>query len=547
MKAVALSDQVFGPLRPVFLSLFAATGFVVLIGCANLAALLMARGEARRRETAVRLALGASRPRIVGEVLRQSVLLALAGGGLGLFVAWAATRLLTARSPVAVFHSYPIQLDVRVLGFALAVSVACGLLFGLLPALRASRVDAATGVREGGLQVTGRSRRTFFLLVVSEISLATTLLIGSGLSVKSFVGLLRADLGVNVDRVLTFDLHLPFSPYKETPRKVALLREMLERLQALPGVEAVGMNDGMPFSGVDPSNGFAIAGRPPLPTGEVQSANLGLVNAGYFRTLGIPLVWGRTFRESDGENAPLVAIIDQRMVKQYFPHEDPLGRRISIADEAPRTIVGVVGAVQQDAFEAKARPAVYLPYQQLCTMATRLAIRTRGSEPTRLAGAVRRVVSGLDPRLPVSDVSTLAASYRNAIAPQRFSMLLVILFAGIALLLTQVGLYGVTSFLAGQRRREMGIRLALGAAPGQIFRMMVRQGLTLSLAGATLGLLLAILAGRVLNSLVYGVGTLDLAVFCAVPALTLLAAFLAYVRPAQALSSVDPMESLRAE
>jgi predicted permease len=547
MKVVSLSDQIFGHLRPVLLTLFAATGFVVLIGCANLAALLMARGEEGRREVAVRLALGASRWRIAGESLLESVLLALAGGLLGLGVAFAATRVMTALSPVNVFQTYPVRVDGRVWGFTLAVSVACGLLFGLIPALRASRVDTVTGLREGSLNTTARSRLMFFLLVISEVSLATTLLVGSGLSVKSFLGLLRVDLGVRMKRVATMDLFLPLSEYGETPKKVGLLREMLARIKALPEVEAVGMNYGLPLSGVDPSNGFTIVERPPLTAGEIQSANLGLINADYFQALGIPFLRGRTFQESDTEGRPPVAIVDERMVKQYFKDEDPLGKRLTIANNTPRTIVGVVGTLKQDTFEETARPYVYLPYQQFCYMYTRLAVKTRGKDPLRVVAAVRGVVQGLDKNLPISNVSTLEESYRKSIAPQRFSMILVTLFAAVALLLTQVGIYGVMNFLSRQRQREVGIRVALGAAPGQVFRLLVRQGFVLSLAGAALGLGIALLASKTLASLVYGIDTVDLIVFCAVPVLTLLAAFLAYFRPARDLSGVDPMEILRAD
>jgi predicted permease len=547
MRVVSLSEQIFGHLRPVLLALLAATGFVVLIGCVNLAALLTARGEADQRQVAVRVALGASRSRILCESLLASAALALAGGLLGLLVALAATRLLARLSPLGVFHSYPIPVGARVFGFTVGAALLCGLLFGLAPALRASRVDPAIAVREGGRGASGRSRRTLFPLVVAEVALTTTLLIGSGVSLKSFVGLLRADLGMNLDGVLTAELFLPFDPYRDPPRKVGLLHEMLERIQALPEVQAVGMNYALPFSGVDPSNGLTIVGRPPQKDDEQPSANLGLVNGGYFAALGIRLLRGRTFGDSDTADRQQVAIVDERLVKQYFPNEEPLGRQVTIADDKPRTIVGIVGAVKQDAFEEKPRPYVYLPYQQLCTMNTRLAIKARGVDPLRLVPLVRGVVKDLDKDLPVANVSTLSDAYRTAIAPQRFSMLLVTLFAAIALLLSQVGIYGVMNFLSRQRRREAGIRMALGAAPGQVFRLLVRQGLLLSLAGAALGLTIALLASKVLASLAYGIGTVDATVFCTVPALTLVAAFLAYFRPARALSGTDPVESLRSE
>lgn len=545
MKVVPLSDQIFGHLRPVLLTLWAATGFILLIASANLATLLLARGATRHREIAVRFALGASRWRILGESLTESVFLSLAGGLNGLIVAYAGTRLLTVWSPHSVFRSYPVTMAPSVIWFVLGVSLATGVLFGLLPALRGSQVDMADGLRSGSHGGTGRSRRAFLLLVVAEISLTTALLIGAGLSVRSFVGLLHADLGINPERVLTADLFLPLSRYQDTERKVEFFRELIERIQHLPGVESVGMNYALPFSGIDPSNGFAIEGRPPLQPGESQSANLGLVNPDYFKTLGIPLLRGRTFRESDTARAPLVAIIDERLAQQYFGREEPLGQRISIASDKLLTIVGIVGAVKQDAFEERARPYVYLPFQQRCYMFTSLAIKNRSEDPMRLVSAVRRQIRELDKDLPISNISTLEDSYRNAIAPQRYSMLLVSLFAGIALLLAQVGIYGVASFLTRQRRREIGVRIALGATPSQVFGLVVRQGLILSLVGASLGLVIAFFLGRVLGSLVYGISTTDTLVFCLGPGLALQAAFLAYYCPARALSSVDPNESLR--
>jgi putative ABC transport system permease protein len=545
MKVVALRDQIFGHLRPVLLTLWAATGFILLIASANLATLLLARGATRHREIAVRFALGANRWRIVGEALAESVFLSLAGGLIGLIIAFTGTRLLTALSPHNVFRNYPVTMAASVFWFTLGVSGAAGVLFGLLPALCGSRVDVADGLRSGSHGGMGRSQLAFLLLVVAEICLTTTLLIGAGLSVRSFVGLLRADLGVNPERVLTADLFLPLSRYRDTARKVEFFRELIERIQRLPGVASVGMNYALPFSGADPSNGFSIEERPPLQPGEIQSANLGLVNTDYFKTLDIPLLRGRTFRESDTEGTPLVAIIDERLARQYFGREEPLGRRISIASDKLMTIVGIVGTVKQDAFEETARPYVYLPFQQRCYMFTSLAIKTRSTDPISLMSAVRREVRELDKDLPISNFSTLEDSYRRAIAPQCYSMLLVSLFAGIALVLTQVGIYGVMNFLARQRRREVGVRMALGATPSQVFGLVVRQGLVLSLAGASLGLTIAFFLGKVMAGLVYGISTTDTLVFSLVPVLTLQAAFLAYYRPARALSGVDPNESLR--
>jgi len=546
MRLLSLHDQVFGHLRPALLTLWAATGFLLLIACANLATLLMARGQTAHRDVAVRLAVGASRRRIVAESLIESLTLALAGGLLSLGVAYAATRLLIALNPVHVFHSYPPEIDLTVLAFTVGVSLVAGLLFGAIPAYRASRVDAAEGLRERAALLTRRSRATFSALVVVQLALATTLLIATGLSVRSYVELLRADLGVGLERVVTYDVFLPLSRYRETPRKVELLRQLLERSGELPGVESVGMNYALPLGGVNPSNGFAIEGQPPPEEGEIRSANLGMVNAEYFATLGIPLLRGRLFNAGDNEEAPSVAVVDQRMVDQYFDGEDPLGRRISIASNRPLTIVGVVGAVQHEAFEERPRPYVYLPYQQRSYMFTSLAVKTDLGDPLAIVPSLRAVLRGLDENLPMANVSTLEEAYLDAIAPQRFSLLLMGVIAALALFLTQVGIFGVMSFLAAQRRREVGIRMALGADPARVFALVVRQGLLLSLLGTAAGLLLAVALGRLMASLVYGVTTLDAWVFTVVPLLTLVAAFTSYYLPARALSAVEPGGILRA-
>lgn len=544
LKVVSLRDQVFGRLRPVLLTLWATAGFVLLIACANMATLLIARAQTARHDTAVRLALGASRWRIVAETLAESVGLALTGGLLSLGLASVMVRLLTVLHPVNVFQNYPPRVGPQVVAYALGVSLLAGLLFGGMPAFWASRLDVAKHLVEAGTRLTGRSRWVFSVLVISQIALATMLLIGMGLSLVSFRGLLRADLGVDRQNVLTMDLVLPRSRYREQAPKAAFLGGLLERINALPGVESVGMNYALPFSGVDPSNGFEIEGRK-YEKHEQPSANLGFVNPNYFKTLGIPLLRGRIFLSADTDKAPLVAIIDERLVKQEFGHEDPLGRRISIASDDKLTIVGVVGAVQQDAFEKVARPYVYLPYQQRSYMFTSLAIKTSLEKPESLAPAVRELIRKLDREVPVSNVSTLRDAYLGAIASQRFTLILIIIFAAVSLFLMQVGTYGAMAYLTRQRHGEAGIRMALGAEPVQIFGLVFKQGLALSLVGTAIGLGLAIAGGKIMANLVYGIETRDGLVFGIVSAATLLAAFVAYYLPARTLSRVDPSGSMR--
>lgn len=542
---VRVHDQIFGHLRPALLSLLAATIVLLLIACVNLATLLMARVEQRQGDLAVRLILGASRSRILSESLAETIALSVAGGALAFGVAFFATKLLTALSPVHVLQSYPPELDMRVALFTLGVSVAAGLLFGAAPAVRASRIDSGTGLAYGSTRLTNRSRLAFSVLAATQIALATTLLIGAGLTFRSFNRLLQADLGIRLENVATFDLFLTRSHYREAPNKVAFLHELLDRIEALPGVESVGMNYALPLSGVNPSNGFEIEGGQRSP-GEDPSANLGLVNPGYFETLAIPVLHGRPFLEIDTADAPRVAIIDEQMMKQYFDGRNPLGRQISVASDELLTIVGVVGAVKQQAIDDVARPYVYVPYQQRSYMFTSFAVKTSLEDPLSLAQPVREIVRDLDSAIAISNPSTLEDSYWKAISPQRFTLVLMSVFAGISLFLTLVGIYGLMSFLVRQREREAGIRLALGAHPRRVFRLIIGQGFAVSLTGTLVGLGIAAAARRAMAHLTYGVEPLDAMVFAIVPVVTLIAAFLAYFPPARALSRIDPNRSLRA-
>lgn len=544
LRVTTLHDQIFGGLRPVLLTLWAATLILLLIACGNLATVLLARMYKKRGDTAVRLALGADRARIVRAWLSECVGLSLLGGALSLVLAFLAIRILTTLSPASVFQSYPPEIGLDVIGFAIALSLVAGLAFGLPPAVLASRTDLATAMSEGTTRLTGRSRLAFSALVAFQIALSTALLVGMGLSFRSFQALLHAELGFNPENVATFELFLPLSKYRETPRKVAFLGEFLERIESLPSVESVGMNYALPLSGVNPSNQFEIDGRE-SDEDEILSANLGLVNENYFRTLGIPLRRGRPFLPSDNAEAVPVAIVDEVMARQYFGGRDPVGERIRIANNTTLTIVGVVGAVKHEALADVGRPYVYLPYRQRSYMFTRVAVKTNRENPLYLADALRSVAFDLDEGVPISMISTLEESYRKAIAPQRFSFLLMTIFAAISLLLTVIGTYGVMSFLVRQRVQEAGIRMALGATPTQVFGIVFKQGLLLSLSGTALGLAIAVAGGRALGAVAYGVETMDALVFGIVAAITLLGAFLAYYPPARSLSRIQPRRSLQ--
>lgn len=545
MRVVALREQLFGHLRPALLSLWAATGFVLLIACANLATLLLAQGQAAQRAVAIRRALGASRWRIARQAMLESLVVALAGGLLALLVAYAAVRLTLAASPIGVFHNYPPEIAATVAVVTLVAALAAGLLFGLLPALRASSTNMVGVLRQGTASLSRRARWVFLLLVAAQVALSITLLIGSALSAKSFLRLMRADLGFDLERVVTFDLYLPFTEYRSSDRRTAFLHELLREVEALPGVESAGVNFGLPLSGVDPSNGFEIDGQPPPAEGVVQSANLGFVSPRYFEAMGIPIVRGRAFLESDTAQASAVAVIDERMAERYFAGSDPLGRQLRIGGSDTLTIVGVVGAVRRGPFENSGLPDIYQPAAQRSYRATSVAIKTRLENPTDLSGPLHDVVRRLDPQLPISDLSTLQASYRQAIAPQRFSLALISAFAALALFLTLVGTYGVLSFLSRLRRREAGVRLALGAQPKQVFGLVLRQGLGASLTGAVLGIALAVALRQGFASLVHDVGTFDPLLFAAVPLLVVVLTCVIYLIPARSLSRVEPSQSLR--
>lgn len=546
LHAVALREQIFGPLRPALLALWAATGCVLLIACANLATLLLAQGQAARRDQAVRGALGATRWVLVRQGLLDNVMLSVVGGLLALPVAYAAVRIAIALGPEQVFRSYPPEMDLGVIGFTVAISLCTGMLFGALPVARASQIPLADALKQGSGNLSRRSRVVFHLLVVAQVALSSALLVATGLSAKSFVGLSKTDLDVRLERVVTFDLFLPFAQYRDTTRRMAFFHDLLEKIRTLPGVELASMNYALPFGGINPSNQFSIIGQLPLADGEVQSANLGLVDPDYFQTLGIPLRQGRFFTEADRREAPLVAIVDERMVDQYFGGQEVLGRQISIAGPDVLTIVGVVKAVKQDVFEATPLPFVYLPYQQRCYMFTRVAARTSLRRPADLALPLRKAVKELDEEGPVSNLSTLQAAQRAAMAPQRFALMLIAVFAAVALFLAWIGTYGVLSFLTRQRQREAAVRMALGAEPRAILWLVIRQGLGLTALGVALGLGLSVLGRQLLTSLIHQMGAIDLSVFGAVLVTSLLATFVAYYLPGRALSKVDPSTRLRA-
>ncbi|HKP85996.1 MAG TPA: ABC transporter permease [Blastocatellia bacterium] len=552
----ALHERFVGDVRPALIFLLGAVCFLLLIACANVANLLLARSTARQKEIAIRTALGARRGRIVQQLLTESVLLSLAGGVLGLLLAFWGVEVLTSLGAGSIPRLSEISVDGRVFGFTLSISLFTGIIFGLLPALQASNPNLNETLKEGGRSsIEGaRSGNLRGTLAAIEIALALMLLIGAGLMVRSFVRLQNVDAGFNPKRVLTAGLFLPASKYKEGPQVTAFYNELLGRVEALPGVESAGAIDSLPLSGSGSVEGFVIEGRlPQQPSDNIADADYRVVSPDYFRTIGIALLRGRLLTEQDGQNAPWALVINDTMARRYFPDEDPIGKRINMGDpqKSPwRTIVGVVRDTRDRALGEEPYSQMYAAHTQITRRGLYLVLRT-SSDPMSLVSAIRSQVADMDRELPLSNVRTMEQVLAESIARPRFNMLLITIFAVVAVVLASVGVYGVISYSVSQRTHEIGVRIALGARPGDIFRMVLSQGLKLSLAGVGVGLVaafaLAFALTRVMSGLLYEVRATDPVTFAVIPlALTALALLASYI-PARRATRVDPMISLRYE
>ena len=557
-----LAEQLAGGLRPGLLRLWGAVCVVLLIACANVANLLLARGAARRRELAVRTALGAGRGRLAAQLLAESGLLALAGGGAGIALAALGLRLVAALGPPAVAVAAGTGLDGRALAFTAALCLGVTALAGLLPALQTTRPDLAEllrgGARAGGGGV-GR-RRTRQGLVVAEVALAVVLLIGAGLLLRSLVRLLGVDPGFRAAGVLTFELDRREDPSRDAPRLAALFERTAERLRGLPGAVAVGGIAELPLTGVESKAGLYIEGRPvPQRPEEVMFTDSQEVLPGYFETMGIPLLRGRLLDAADTAGKPRVAVIDEAMARAYWPGEDPLGKRIRRATN-PRhgddpanpwyTVVGVVGTVRHALGGGEPYPEVYRTAAQILPALARpymaFVVRTR-ADPAALVAACREAVRQVDPDQPLTKIRTLEQVVTESVAQRRFSALLLGLFAGLALALSAVGIYGVTSYAVAQRTRELGLRMALGARPGAVLGLVLREACRLAGAGVLLGVAGAVALNRAIASLLYGIGPTDPLTYLAVGAGLFLVALAAAWPPGRRATEVDPIEALRSE
>ena len=543
-----LYEETVGDIRPALLVLLGAVGFVLLIACANVANLLLVRSAGRQREIAIRTAMGASRFRIIKQLLTESLLLSLVGGALGLLLAFWGVDLLLALSPEDMPRITEIRIDGRVLGFTFALSLFTGVVFGLLPALSASRLDLNTSLKEGGRSSAlsfGRNRARG-LLVVSEVALAVVLLIGAGLMMKSFLHLQTVGAGFNPQSVLAVDFVLPASKYREGEQQAAFFRQVIERVSALPGIQSVGGVVNIPFGENSGSRYFRIEGRPPQPEGQGLNADYNLASPNYFRTLGIPLIKGRDFTERDVQGAPEVVMINEEMARQFWPDEDPIGKRIAVGDGPWRSIVGIVGNVRQKGFDIEPRQEMIFPLLQTPIPFMTLVART-ASEPKATISALRAEIASIDALQPVFNIRTMEEAAAESVAPERLNTLLLGALAVIALILAAVGIYGVMSYSVTQRTHEIGLRMALGALPRSVLGLVIKQGMSLILIGLVIGLSAALALTRLMKSLLYEVSTTDPATFALISALLVVVAFLATYIPARRATRVDPGVALRYE
>jgi predicted permease len=551
VELVSLREQFSGNARPALWVLFAAAGFLLLIACANVANLLLARGAARQKEIAVRTALGAGRWRVIRQLVTESLLLALVGGAVGVLLAWWGVDLLVALSPADLLDLGGVSISLPVLGFTLAVTFLTGIVFGMAPAVEATRFDTYETLKEGGKSGTAGRRRARLrgAFVVVETALALILLVGAGLMIRSFARLQSVSPGFEPGGVLTMRVVLPTRKYQEPHTRTTFFRTAVERVGALPGVESAGAVSYLPMTGMAAATNFRIADLPEPGPGQSPNCDVRVTDVNFFRTMRIPLLRGRIYDEREATERRNVVVINEALAKKYFPGEDPLGRRLLINmmdDPQPSEIIGIVGDVKHRGLDAGAEPTAYWPHPELPMTGMSLAIRAKG-DPAALAAAAQREVQAIDPEQPVADVRTMEQWLAESVARARFSATLLGVFATLALVLASVGIYGVISYTVTQRTHELGIRVALGAQRADVLRLVIGQGLALAAVGVCLGLVGALLLTRLVSSLLYEVSATDPMTYVGLSLFLLLVALAACYFPARRATKVDPMQALRYE
>jgi putative ABC transport system permease protein len=548
-NAVSMHEDITREYRTALLVMLGAVGLVLLIACANVANLLLARAVARHKEVAIRMALGASRRRIASQLLTESVLLSLAGGGVGLLLATWGTKLLVAYGPADVPRLRDVGLDRYVLFFTLGVSTLTGILFGLVPALHASKPDPGGMLKESGRGLSHGRNWTRGALIVSEVALSLMLLAGAGLLINSFWRLLKTDAGFNPRGVLALDIPLSRTTYPEPAQRSAAFQQLIGQMKTLPGVRDASVVSNVPLTDQDIELSFNIEGHPPYKPGEEYVADYTVVGSDYFRTMDIAVLRGRVFTDQDTTQTPPVLIISNALAQRYFPNENPIGQRIIFdgPQKFPREIVGVVDDIRRKGLDAPVQPEMYVSFIQRPERRLNLVIRTEARDASQLTQAARAEVKAFDPNQIIWRAQTLEQLLGTSVAPRKFNMLLLGIFAGVALLLAAVGLYGVMSYSVSWRTQEIGIRMALGANRADVLRLVVRQGMTMTLIGLAVGLAGAFALSRVLRGMLYGVSPTDPLTFIGVSLVLLIVALLACLIPARRATHVDPIIALRTE
>jgi predicted permease len=553
---VPLLDQVVGDARRPLLILLGSVGFVLLIACANVANLQLSRAVARQKEIAIRTALGASRARVIRQLLTESISLALCGGSLGIIFSFWAVKWIHVLGPKSIPRLYDIGVNGEALLFTLLISIFSGVLFGLAPALRLGRLDLHATLKDesrgsaGSGAVWGRGNNLRRLLVISELALSVVLLIGAGLLIRSFARLQNVQPGFNAKNVLTLELTMTGKKYADKSAVLNTFHDLWDRLERLPGVSAAGAVTPIPLSATFAWGPIVVDGRTPLPGEQFINADERVVSGHYFETMQIPLLRGRLFNEHDTLDSQRVIVIDEYMAQQIWPNENPIGKHIRFgtltAASQLEEIVGVVGRIKQYTLDADSRIALYIPQTQNPSRGMNLVLRS-SADPASLTSAVKDQLRALDPNLPMYDVRTMSQRVDESLASRRFSMLLLGLFASLALALAAIGTYGVMAYLVNQATREIGIRMALGATQQNILSLILRKGMTLALSGVALGLAAAFALTQLLRSQLFGINATDPATFVAIAVLLAgIALFASYI-PARRAARIDPMISLRSE
>jgi putative ABC transport system permease protein len=554
VKIVGLADVVVGDIGLALYVLLGAVGFVLLIACANLANLMLARIGGREREIAVRTALGASRRRIMRQLLTESLLLAVAGGVAGLLLAIWAVNWLVSLGPNTIPRVNEISVDPRVAGFTLLVSVLTGVLFGLAPALQATKSNLTDSLKESGRTTAGvRQNRLRSALVVSEVALSLVLLVGAGLLIRSFAKLNQVDPGFNPEQVLTLGVTLLPNKYPEDQQVATFYSQILERLATVPGVISVAATQDLPFSGSDTTDNFIIEGRPAIAKEAEPLTGYRVVTPRYFQSMGIPLLAGRDFSETDTKQSPNVVVINDEFARRHFGLENPLGHRLKLQGQErdPLLIVGVVGNSRNIGLDEQPTAVAYVPFLQdplskNYTRSLTIVAQTK-SDPGAIAGSLRAAVISMDQSLPVYALKPMTEYLRDSLSRRRFNMLLLSAFSGLALVLAAIGIYGVISYSVIQRTHEMGIRMALGAQRSDVLKLVLRQAMIVVLAGVVIGLLASWALTRLIKSLLFDVSVTDPLTFAGIAVVLVLVALLACLIPARRATKVDPLVALRYE